>query len=358
MLRYSAFFICVLLAAFQPLLGQNADEQVSAAKCWAFEQDGFETFDAVGLAGGVVLADRSASLIRISKDGEKLWQSDQAGALDSNIAVGEGSLFFVTRSQSGGRTWFREVSLQTGLQVFSLEVGSGTGWRLISGKGSVLYIFNSNRVLVIDIEGRRKKWERHFDGGIAIAIEGSENNLWIVKKAGTAVSVEAADGSELQRFPTVGEPISAIHSGTSLLVGTANGDLRSFRNGAGTLNWKFRAGGRISHLLNDRSNVIAVSDDNFIYSFDQRNGSLRWKRRVGGRVSDFKMLSPDYAAVKVIDANFWEITDIRTGRLSGRVLMDQTEQMDKLAPSLVRLEEGFAIGYRRGVSRYSLSKCP
>lgn len=355
MLRLSVFFICISIAAFQPLLGQNVGDQINASRCWSFEQDEFEVYDAVGLKGGVAIADRSASIIRISSDGEKLWQSEQVGQLDSNLVVSDSGIFFVARSTSDNKAWFREVSLQTGLPLFSRELAGGSGWRLIRGAGPLLYLFNAATVLAIDIESREESWNRPFNGEIAALVQGGEDDIWILKKDGTAVSLSSVDGGELQRFGTLRAPVTAMHFGTSLLVGAANGDLRSFRNGAGTLNWKFRAGGRISNLLNDRVNVIAASDDNFVYSFDHRNGSLRWKRRLGGRITDLTIVNSEYAAAKVLDAAFWELIEVKTGRVAGRVMI---EQSDKSTPSLVRLEEGFVISIGQGIVRYSLSKCP
>lgn len=354
MLRFSVFLICIFMAAFQPLQGQNADEQINASRCWVFEQDEFEVFEAVGIAGGAAIADRSASIIRISDLGEKLWQSEQIGHLDSNLVVDDSGIYFVAGSKSDNISWFREISLQTGLPVYSLELTAGGGWRLTRGVGPLLYVFNAAKVIAFDIESREKKWDRPFNGDIAALVEGGEGNVWVLKKDGTAIAIAVTDGSELHRFNTVATPVSAMHFGRSLLVGTANGDLRSFRNGAGAPNWKFRAGGRISHLLNDTMNVLAASDDNFIYSFDQRNGSLRWKRRLGGRVTDLKIVNSEYAAAKVLDATFWEMIEVRTGRVAGRVMI---EQADKSTFSLVRLDEGFAVGLGRGIIRYSLSKC-
>jgi outer membrane protein assembly factor BamB len=355
--------IAILLFVLFPflsglLVAQTVDEQIDAVLCWAFDQDGIEISDVVASEGGWIVAGRSGSLLAISSDGRKLWESDPAGKLGSNLLHVGKKVYFVALISSGDggsdEAVLQVFSTQTGLAAGRLELGSGSDWRITESVDGMVLVSGGGKLLAIDVERLHLKWS--VDRGLIspFPVRVDSGRVWLFGKDGRPILIDGSVGNEAARFNGFSDPTAAAFIGEMLLVGDAIGEVKAFRNPSGVPSWRFRTGGKITSITGSGENIIAASHDNHVYAFDRLKGSLRWKRRLSGRIMDVQLLQSGYLTAAVLDSRVIEIIDPRSGRVVGQVAVGEGYQP---LLSVIGIERGILIVSGSGVLMYTFATC-
>jgi outer membrane protein assembly factor BamB len=339
--------------------GQNAADQLPVSKCWEAGHDDDIIVDAETGDGIIIVALRSGRLIGKSLAGQTLWLTDIGGVIDSNLVVAGNSIFLVSKPVSvgtdpPGEAALREFSGQTGLPVFSVSLGKGEKWKLVSVKKNLLLI-NDRKISYLSLPEKRLLWERAFDSDESEVLTIGDEAIWAGGKDGSLFSISIADGSDLIKLPSQNTQITAGIVSSHLILGDDTGVVRAIARTNGDRSWHFRTGGRISHLLATGGLIIAGSNDNHIYAFDGKKGFLRWKRRLGGRIEILSLMSGDHLLARAIGDNHWEMIETSTGRLAGRV--DPAGSGRNAFKGVVFGSKGFGLVSLRGMAGYSLSGC-
>jgi outer membrane protein assembly factor BamB len=353
----SLILIAGLIFLLTPVVpAQNASEQVRSSKCWEFSQTGYEIAEGHVVSDGILISNNAGSVIFLSKNGEKLWQSEAFGTLRSNLEANERGVFMVSKipTNTGDSFVFRELSLQTGLPTFSIDLGTGSRWRLLRSGNQILAYESYGRALAIDVNERSRSWERPGGDPVIDAEFANEETIGIAAAGGEVFLLSAIDGKEIGRANLL-RGISAFHiSGDSIFLGNAAGEMIAGRTNGSGANWKFRTGGRITHILEASHSILAGSNDNFVYSFEPAKGTLQWKRRLSGRISGIVPVMDDFLAVSVLDSKDWDLIDARNGRFAGRMIIDGD---DAARSSAFAFPDGIAISAPSSISFYSFGNC-
>jgi len=250
------------------------------------------------ISGGLVVAGsyvffgtENGKAYALNKDsGETVWESSLPGEVLSKPAVGEGRVVFHLGSgliaglnaQSGEQVWLHEEEVS----LLSLR---GTSTPVISN-GGVFLGTASGKAIVLIAEGGQLAWEERLS-----VPSGSTDLERLVD----------ADGSP-------------VHVGTTLYIGTFNGEFSALDLNSGDILWRrdygswrapVRANNRIV-LVDQRSHMVSL--DRFSGNESWRNNDLYYRSLTEPAVHENYLISGDRFGVL-----HW--VDARSGNLAGRL---------------------------------------
>lgn len=358
MLRFLISIAAGILLLTQLVLCQNASEQLRSSKCWEFSRPGYEIAAASAISDGVLVSNSAGSLILLAKNGQQLWQSEGLGTLRSNIAANGRSVYMVSQvsTKNGDAVVLRGLSLHTGLPILTLDVGGeGSKWRLLLFGNRIVASESNGRLLAIDVDARSRVWERPGGDPSINAEFADQDTIGLATGAGDLLLVSVFNGKERGRVDLL-HGISAFYlSGDHTYLGNATGEIAAAQTAGSAAKWKFRTGGRITHILEAARSIFVGSNDNFLYSFEPTRGALQWKRRLSGRIAGVVPVLGTYLAVNALDAKDWDLIDARNGRNAGRIVSDG---VDATRSSAFAFLNGMVISAPNAVSFYSFENCP
>lgn len=309
----------VLLCTFGIFAQTEPDKALVIEKCWDYptgesvvvtisadEENVFTAFD-----NGTV---KSLGL----KDGRDRWSADLGGKVTSNIVVLADRVLVVTSSVeangTGESSTLRALSKETGLTLFSAKVPAAPKIYLVANT-EVVIVFGSTGSAVGLTHDGKPRWNFSTSSGIA-----AEPLV-----SGMGITIPLLDKSIQQIGFTNGETVSK-HNGNGLpnsvagdndgrlFIGDERGRLYSTNAGSGDVNWKFKTGGRIDHLVSGDDRVYAASVDNFIYSISKVKGSVVWKKRLTARIDGRPLLWDSMLVVSSFGESSAAIIDIKDGK--------------------------------------------
>ena len=109
-----------------------------------------------------------------------------------------------------------------------------------------------------------------------------------------------------------------------VITGDERGNLTSLGKSE-KVNWNFKSGGKISAIVEIGSNLLAASNDNFVYLFTSRNGGIAWKRRLNDRVSQIGVIDGKFALVSGYEEHGAMLIDLGSGRVAGQITLAADE---------------------------------
>jgi outer membrane protein assembly factor BamB len=142
---------------------------------------------------------------------------------------------------------------------------------------------------------------------------------------GGGIAIPLIDKSIQQIGFSNGETISKHNGGTvpmaiaadadgRLYIGDDRGRVYSTDANSGSINWKFKTGGRVEHIVIGDDRVYAASVDNFIYSISTDKGSVVWKKRLPARIDGRPLLWESMLVVSSFGESSAVIIDAKDGK--------------------------------------------
>jgi outer membrane protein assembly factor BamB len=346
--------MCGLVTAAAP--GQiKPGREVDAAKCWSYPIQAGQRLATDGVL--IFAASTGARVEALSLDGKKVWTTELGGELGSNLLAVENSLFLVTSAISGdgtaGSSVLRNLSKDTGVTSWTAKLPDASHF-LGSANGSVTVVSSSGVIHSIDPKAGAIKWKREIASGFSGKPLFAGDRLIVATTANQLFTISLGSGEiESMRKLTSGATALAVLQNGGLVVGDERGSIASLTNGE-RVNWSVKSGGSVSMLIAVGNDIIAISNDNFVYFLTGRNGGLVWKKRLSGRASQVATADGKYVVVSTFDEPGVLLLDLSSGRVAGRTALgaDETLVSEPLASNGVILFQT-----NEAIESFSLNGC-
>lgn len=358
--KFSALCLAAILTIAATVAGQGKVEtEITPIRCWSYANGEMTAARLTADASQTYIGFEPASVAAIDSDGGKLWGSDFGGVISSNLLPTESAMFLVTsaRDESGKVSdgVFRLLSRDTGITGWSLKVGDGERHFLSAYNGAVIVVSSNGSIIAVDPAGS-VKWRREIADGFVSEPLFNGTKLLVGGRGKRIFQISMATG-EIESMNKSMFGVTAL--GETWLGGQVTGDERgnvtSYANGSGKELWRFKTGGAISDVSNAGENLVVTSNDNFVYLIASRNGDVIWKKRLSGRAAYLAGIQNKYVIVAATDEHAATLTDIRTGKVAGQILLASDEV---LVYDPVAVGDALLLLTNKSLFRYSLSTCP
>lgn len=245
--------------------------------------------------------------------GEPLWIAELGGKAASKPAVGDGLVLAAMSGDSIGRIF--ALSASTGLTIWSATLPPASGYHIFTTASGIAVISDRGDITLLRREDGNIISRAAFGGPLSIEPAASPYALMTASTDGS-LAISSVNGEVLIRRQLDSPAAAGLLFGKSWAVySDAAGRIYAIKTAGGKLIWKFKTGGKVSHLATIRGNIAAGSADNFIYLLDSETGSVRWKVRLPGRIERLAAIDEQSIAATVIGENQVFIIDAENGKL-------------------------------------------
>ena len=207
-------------------------------------------------------------------DGSIIWKQEVGGRADTSIAVADGNAYVVARDSQTPRVIIAAFDAATGERSWSplsLQVSSTAGSAPTAGGGSLFLGSADRRLRALDASNGAERWSALvlsvFSPATALAFDGS--SVYAADVSGGLYALDVADGARRWSFH-VNETVlrsAPVVSGSSMLVGLANGSMVAIDIQTGHLVWR-------SPVTPGLIGSIALAGDTVIAVKGGRNAGL------------------------------------------------------------------------------------
>lgn len=318
-LRMLFISAAVLLSSLGVISQMESDKALVIEKCWDYPTGEAVIISVSADSENVFVAFGNGSVKAIGlKDGLDRWSADLGGKITSNIVVLADRVLVVTSSveangTGGESSTLRALSKETGLTLFSAKVAAAEKTYLVASTDSIVALGSTGAITGLTLDGK-PRWNFAMSSGIA-----TEPFV-----SATGIAIPLSDRSIQQIGFTNGETISKHNGGSvpnaitgdkgRLFIGDERGRVYSTDASSGDVNWTFKTGGRIEHLLDGDGRVYVASVDNFVYSISTDKGSVVWKKRLPARIDGRPLLWESMLVVSSFGESSAVIIDIKDGK--------------------------------------------
>ncbi|MBK8304351.1 MAG: PQQ-binding-like beta-propeller repeat protein [Chloracidobacterium sp.] len=361
MLRKALPKILVVITLCLTAFGQTKPAgEVDIAKCWAYPLSDNTASTLAADAANVYIGSSGAKVEALSLDGKKLWATEFGGDINSNLMPTDAGLFLVTATVSDDAaksgSVLRVVSKETGITSWTAKLPTAERHFLELYQGSIIVVSGNGVVQSLDIKDGTVKWKREIAEGFAGEPRFGGDAVVVGSTAKQAFTIMLATGEilSLRKIEAGVTSVGRVSTG-DVTVGDGLGNVSLFLGGSEKPSWKFRSGGAISKILAANGNLFVTSHDNFAYSLYTSNGSLAWKRRLSGRVSHLSLINDKYIIVSAVDDHSVVLIELVKGKVAGQIALgaDETLTADPvMSGGLILTVTDTAI------YAHSLSPCP
>lgn len=145
---------------------------------------------------------------------------------------------------------------------------------LVSDKLNIRQIDSKDGKILwsIDLKGELRKYTSGKDSLYILTTE--DKFFRISLKDGSILSATGFESKNISTFSFIAD---------SLFLGTSKGFLYKLSDNT-KIEKLFRAGGEISFIGSDGSDLLIISNDNFLYYYSSEKEKILWKKRLSGRV--------------------------------------------------------------------------
>ena len=345
--------VAVIFAASTMTRSQEGDALV---QCWLYREPVSVTGGLLVDATSVYTTDAEDRVVALDrKNGAVLWKSELGGKITLPIRLVDSTVIVVTKTTSGnnsGASYIRAISKATGITNWVSPLPNDVQHIWSGDERSILVLTNGGPMIAIDPSNGSIKWSKNFSGS-----PGKRSYIWAnwLVRSRDRKTFEVVS---LETWKTLGQfeldlASDALASGDErlLVLGDARGNLESISLDNASKNWKYKAGGAISHLILRNGSVIVGSADNFVYSISPSSGNVEWKRRMPGRISSIGTLADTKLALTVVGEKTAYVLDLYDGKFAGRVVLGGDEEFVGYP---LAGDEGFIVALtNRGVTAFS-----
>lgn len=321
--------IVLTVMAVAAAVGQTVStSEVTLLKCWSSPvEDG----RALTVSGENIFVARGGARVEsISIDGQKLWSTELGGEIASNLIVGDGGLFLATSVVNGesdkndGGGTLRLLSKETGITGWTAKLPEADTYSLGLGTESVVVVTGKGAIESFDLKTGAARWRRELAEGFVGEPRFNHENVYVASTANQVFTVALANGEIVAVTKLKFAPTAVAEITGDVFAGDERGNLTSLGNGA-KAKWNFKSGGRISAIVEVGGNLLAASNDNFVYLVTGRNGGVAWKRRLDDRVSQIGLIDGKFVLVSGYEERGAQLLDIGSGKVAGQLSLAEDE---------------------------------
>jgi outer membrane protein assembly factor BamB len=326
----SSILFGLLLTCFIPQVFAasqiNSDWSRPLQFCWEFPTDEmsvFPVFTDNKQTAFLALAD--GSIVALDADaGKFVWRTEFGGKFIAAPIYSEGKIFLLQLAgdDSGEDFILRTVSAVSGLTVAQKNLGRERIERaFLQADENFLYVFADDGSLkAFEKDSGVKIFDRKFVEKITSAPFLSENKIFIGSEGKKILMVSAADGSLLETFATENPIVGNLQfADETLYFGDALGNVSALRVSERKILWKFRTGAGIVDLATVNENLLATSNDGFVYMLSQKSGKRIWKLRLSGRLIGRSLLNHRFLITQTLDGTQIPVLDASSGKIVNQI---------------------------------------
>lgn len=324
-----AILFAPLLAAFAVFAQEKpAETELVATRCWAYGVQAGRRLASEGAR--IFIATSEARVDAVSMDGRKLWSSELGGEIASNILVTDGGVFVASATtptaEKAAAASLRLLSLDTGITSQTIKLPDAPQHFLHRSNSSLIVVSENGTIQSIDAKSGAARWKREIAERFAGEPYFGAEKVIVASASKQLFTVSLASG-EIESMRKLGnQPMAALQTATGELVtGDERGGISLFLNDKNGEYWRFKSGASISSLRLIGENVLAASNDNFIYMLTPRSGGLAWKRRLAGRVTHLGIIEKSMALVSSLEENGATFLSLSGGKQLGQISLEEGE---------------------------------
>lgn len=331
MSRFTTSLFAVLISvsiSLSPIsvISQNKkDETIEFSKCWTYAEaeTGFSM-----VATDVTTAYLGSARAKISavsiNSGVRLWSSELGGEIASNLIVGDAGVFVVTNSVPTDvakpiESTLRILSKETGIASKSILLTTADSFKIGIDSGSVVIVSKSGDVYAFDAATAVQKWNRKPTGGFVGEAYIGGGVIVAGTIDGRILRLNCATG-EIDLTVKVDSPPTSVRNTVDgqIVYGDSRGNVVAVDS-----RWKFRGGAQISSIYEANGALIVTSFDNFIYCLTPDNGGVVWKKRMAGRIADVSFTSANTLLIFTYGSDVVVLAELKKGKTIGQISMPQ-----------------------------------
>lgn len=336
---------------------KDDDQAPSFAKCWDYASAPDLSVNAATDGSNVYFVDTERKLQAVDLGaGAKLWSSELAGNVVSNLLVADDAILVATQTAVAGavtsaNSLVRSVSRQTGITNWSTELASSSTLALGYLGGSIFVVSSSGSIAVFTADKGLPVWKKEIGAKVTTEPRYSGLTVLIGTDRNEILSVDVSTGQLATVARTESVPTAVFpESSGRILVGDDRGNL-IFISDEGKRIWKFRNGARISAITSYDSEFLATSHDNFLYKLS-RGGNVEWKRRLSARIGAGPAVLGDTALVATVGDGIVYVIDLSDGKVGNRI-----DAGEESSVQVVASDGGFVIVSTKGLRFFGRDKC-
>jgi outer membrane protein assembly factor BamB len=203
------------------------------------------------------------------------------------------------------------IDLQDGRSVKEatvIELG-GRLWSQPTTDGERVYITSlDHSVIAVDVNSHKVLWHEDLGGAVpGSAVLGEDGSLYVGSLASQLEKFDPATG----KHQAVVEAENWVWStpsvdGDTLYFGDVDGNLYSFNNSTGSLNWKpVKPDGPItaSPLVREE-HILLATESGSVFAVD-RDGKVLWSEEIGGKIYTTPVAAGDLTIVAPLGTEFY-----------------------------------------------------
>lgn len=291
----------------------------------------------------------------------KLWSSNIGGRITSNLLVADGRLFLAgnaipVNGEKPQTSILRSLHPETGLVIWNAPISYSEQIYLGSSGKAVISLGREGSVASKDSSNGNLLWQASFAGNLTAVPDIDFERIIAGTDQKEIVSIDAKTGATLMRSKTRFIPSSVLnYTEKAIAAGDERGNLILLESATGKSIWKYKSGGKISHIAYTSEGVLAASNDNFIYMLWDYNGDVLWKRRLSGRIAGPLLIGGDTAAVQISADKSAFILDLKNGKIVNQILLAENNSAG-IMPGLFN-NSLFVFSTPVSVVSYSVKPC-
>ncbi len=338
---------------------KTAGTEIVATNCWAYEVKTGRRLASNGTR--IFLATDEARVDAVSMDGRKLWSSELGGEIASNLLVTDGGVYVASATtptaDKSATASLRLLSLDTGITSQTIKLPDASQHFLHQSKGSLIVVSSNGTIQSIDAKSGATRWKREiaerfvgepYFGPERVVVASAAKQLFTI--------VHASGEIELMRKLPSQSTAAALTASGETVVGDERGRVSLFLTDKDREPWwSYNSGASISSVRLLGNNILAASNDNFIYMLTPRSGGMAWKRRFAGRVTHVGILENTLALVSSVEENGATFVGLAGGKQLGQISLDEGEYLTADPTSSSGL--AFVLTNNRLIA-FSLNGCP
>ena len=326
-----AIVLAPLLAAFAAFAQEKAVEtEVVATKCWAYEVQLGRRIASDGVR--IFVATSEARVDAVSMDGRKLWSSEMGGEIASNLLATDGGVFVASATaptaEKATTASLRLLSRDTGITNLTVKLPDAAQHFLHLNNGSLIVVSENGTIQSLDARSGNVRWKHEIAERFAGEPFFGADRLIVASNSKQLFTVTLASGEIESMRKLAAQPTAAIKTlSGETVAGDERGGVSLFLTEKNGEYWRFKSGASISSLQLVGNNILAASNDNFIYMLTPRSGGLAWKRRLEARVTHVGTIENGIALVSSLEENGATFVSLASGKQLGQIAFDEDEYL-------------------------------
>lgn len=353
--------VAILLMSFA-VVAQAADEKpLLIEKCWDYPTGESVVVAVSADADSAFAAFDNGTVKAIGlRDGRDRWSADLGGRISSNIVVLADRVLVVTSTTeangtSGESSTLRALSKETGLTLFSAKVPGARKNYLVVGTDAIVVISSTGSVVGLTLDGR-PRWNFAMSSDVAADPFASVSGITIPLADGSIQQIGFTNGETISKHNGGSVPMAiASDANGRFYIGDERGRVYSTDASSGDINWKFKTGGRIEHIVIGDDRVYAASVDNFIYSISTDKGSVVWKKRLPARIDGRPLLWKSMLVVSSFGESSAAIIDSKDGKTIKTIDFGTGDV--KIASTVLAIDGSVILPLQNGLSVVRFGGC-